>query len=109
MSRPNTKDTRLKEMHQLLDELAEDNTAVAGSINRIRESQDQLRADLARELASLRGDFSGALTYRVLKDVCNELIPPLVAIENMLTQADFDDPATIRNHVDSLAISLRSV
>lgn len=99
----------LENISKLLEEIAEDNTAVVGSINRVLESQESLQSNLVREIDLLRDEFAGALSYRVLKDLCRELIPPLTAMEMMLAQADFADAGTIRGHVDSLVITLRSV
>jgi molecular chaperone GrpE len=102
-------DARLDGISQLLEELVEDNTAVAGSLSRVIETQETLRSDLVREMAQLREEFAGALSYRVLKDLCGELIRPLGAMEAMLEGADFTDAATIRGHVTSLVVTLRSV
>lgn len=100
---------RFEKMTELLNELAEDNTAVVGGINRVLETQQGLRADLVREVVLLREELAGGLIYRALKDLCNELIPPLTATEAMLAQADFNNAATIRGHVGSLALTLRNV
>src|SRR6185503_5196359 len=97
---------RLESMTKLLEELAEDNTAMVGSISNVIKGQETLRSDLFREIDLLRNDFAGALTYRVLKDLCRELVMPLAAMEAMLEQADFADGKTIRGHVDSLVITL---
>ncbi|MFQ5676804.1 MAG: nucleotide exchange factor GrpE [bacterium] len=96
-------------MAKLLDEVAEDNTAMVGVINRVLETQEALRSDIFREFEGLRNEFAGALTYRVLKDLCKELISPLTAMEAMLQEADFSDTQTIRSHVESLVITLNSV
>lgn len=100
---------RLEQMSSLLEEIAEDNTAVASSLNRVLETQETLRSGLVREMEMLREDFTGSLSYRVLKDLCHELIPPLTAMETMLDQADFTDANTVRGHVASLVITLQSV
>jgi len=108
-SADNKDQQRLDRMAELLDEIAEDNTAVVGAINRLLDRQEGLRADLIREVSALREDYSGSLVYRALKDMCGELIAPLAAMESMLQKADFTDDATIRGHVESLAITLRNV
>ncbi|HEX8070620.1 MAG TPA: nucleotide exchange factor GrpE [Pyrinomonadaceae bacterium] len=105
----NRAQARLDEMARLLEEIADDNTAVAGSIGRVLDAQEALRAEVARGLDQLREDFAGALTYRVLKDLCGELIRPLAAMERMVAGADFADPAQIREHVESLVVTLQSV
>ena len=102
-------DERLDKMAELLEEIAEDNTAVVSALNRSMESHESLRADLVREVRVLREELGGALAYRTLKDICVELIPPLAAMEAMLDNADFADAKATRSHVDSLAITLRSV
>ena len=99
----------LENMAKLLDEVAEDNTAIVGGINRVLETQEALRSDMLREFERLRNEFAGALTYRVLKDICKELISPLAAMEAMLQEADFSDTKTICSHVESLVITLNSV
>jgi molecular chaperone GrpE (heat shock protein) len=102
-------DERLKNVSELLEEIAEDNTTIAGSINRVLETQEALRVNLAQEMGLLREEFAGALAYRVLKDLCGELIPPLTAMERMIEEADFSDPQTIRGHVNGLVITMRNV
>ncbi len=99
----------LGKMTQLLEEIAEDNAAVVGLINRVLENHTALRSDVVHEIDLLRKDFAGALAFRALKDLCRELIPPLAAMEAMLERADFADPNTIRGHVESFVITLRSV
>jgi len=103
------KDDRLENITRLLNEIAEDNTGLVGSLNQMLTTQEILRSDLMREIGLLRDDFASALIYRVLKDLCNELIMPLAAMEGMLQQADFSDPKAIRSHVESLVITLQSV
>lgn len=104
-----TKDGRLESMATILNEIAEDNTALVGSLNRVVATQETLRSDLVREMGLLRDDFAGALAFRALKDLCVELISPLAAMEAMLQQADFADPQAIRGHVESLVITMHSV
>ena len=94
---------------ELIEEVAEGQTGLMVVANRVAEAQAALRAEFAREMDALREDFAGALAYRTLKDLCRELATPLAAMEAMLAQADFADPALIRGHVESLAITVRSV
>ena len=103
------KDEQLESLKLLIEEIAEDNTALAGSLNNMLVVQETLRSDLMREIGLLRDDFAGALIFRVLKDLCNELIMPLSAMEAMLEQADFSDTRAVRGHVESLVITLNSV
>ena len=105
----NSKARYLENIANLLDEIAEDNTATVGIINRVLETQEALRSDVTHEIELLRNEFASALVYRVLKDLCKELISPLAAIETMLQEADFSDTQTIRGHVESLVITLNSV
>lgn len=100
---------RLDQMAELLEEIAEDNTAVVSALSRVTESHEGLRADLVREVRVLREEIAGALAYRALKDICVELIPPLAAMEAMMNGADFTDTNTIRSHVGALSVTLRSV
>lgn len=102
-------DKRLETLTQLLEEIVEDNTALVNSAGHILEAQDRLRADVTRELGQVRQDFANHLTFYVVKDVCQELLPPLTAIETMLEEADFADEVTIRNHVESLVITVHTV
>jgi molecular chaperone GrpE (heat shock protein) len=60
-------------------------------------------------METLREEFLGSLSYRALKDLCGELIPPLAAMEGILEQGDFTDAAAMRGHVASLIITLQSV
>jgi molecular chaperone GrpE (heat shock protein) len=100
---------RLQKLAELLEEVAEDNTTIAGSLGRLMESQEALRSDVVRELDALREDFRSALVFRALKEVCRELVPPLAAMEAMLKHADFSNEAIIRGHVESLAITVQTV
>lgn len=102
-------DQQLEKMSSLLEEIAEDNTVMVGSLNRVLEVQESLRVDLLREMETLREEFLGSLSYRALKDLCGELIPPLAAMEAMLDRGDFNDAAAMRGHVGSLIITLQSV
>lgn len=100
---------QLEKMSSLLEEIAEDNTVMVGSLNRVLETQESLRVGLLREMEMLREEFLGSLSYRALKDLCGELIPPLAAMEEMLDRGDFTDAVAMRGHVASLIITLQSV
>src|SRR5690348_2737249 len=50
--------SQLKNILQLLEEIAEDNVAVVESLNRVREAQDALRSDVAREIEQLREEWT---------------------------------------------------
>lgn len=102
-------DKKLEELSHLLEETVEDNTQIIGTLQRVLEAQTALRSDLTRDFTMLREDFQENLAYRTLKDLCNELIMPLNAIEAMLAQSDFSDAQVIREHVESLAITLTHV
>ncbi|MCP4263680.1 MAG: nucleotide exchange factor GrpE [Planctomycetes bacterium] len=109
MSRKSTQNRRLENIAKLVNEIAEDNTSLVGVINRVLEGHSALRIDLIREIGRLREDLAGVFTYHTLKDICNELIPLIAAMEAMLHQADFTDTRAIRGHVESLVITLYSV
>ena len=99
----------MEKMSIVLEEIAEDNTVMVGSLNRVVEGQESLRVEILRELETLREEFLGSLSYRALKDLCGELIGPLAAMEAILERGDFSDGAAMRGHVDSLVITLQSV
>jgi molecular chaperone GrpE (heat shock protein) len=92
----------------LLEELVADNAGIVAALKRLTDANDEFRRDFVRGLDLLREDFAGALSYRVLGDLCQELFPVLSAMEAMLERADFSDAAATRAHVDSLAHTLRN-
>jgi molecular chaperone GrpE (heat shock protein) len=94
---------------ELMEELAEDNAALSGMFNRMHESQMATRDQLVREIDSLRQDLAGAVAYRALKDLCCELSTPLGALQSMLQDGDFSDPAIVQRHVSGLVVTIRSV
>ncbi len=100
---------RLEELARLLEEVVEDNTQVVETIQRVLDNQNSFRSDMIREMGMIRDDFQGSLAYRTLKDLCGELIMPLGAMEAMLEYDDFSDPERIREHVNSLVITLHTV
>ena len=102
-------ENKLEELSHLLEEVTDDNAQIIGALQRVQEAHSGLRTDMIREFNTLREDFRENLTYRTLKDLCTELIMPLSAIEAMLEQGDFSNPDIIRDHVNSLAITLNNV
>lgn len=100
---------RLTEMTKLLEEIVDDNTAVMAAITRLGQAQDGVGTDIAREIVTLRGDLTGALTYRTLKDLCTELVGPLAALDAMLDHGDFTQPDAVEKHLRSLSVTLRGV
>lgn len=119
-----TQRERLDQVLRLLEEIADDNTAVVAGISEIRAAQEATvaaaqaaasaaaqaaAADAAREVSLLRADLSGTLVHRALKDLCTELVGPLAAMDAMLEQADFSDPQTVAGHVRGLSVTLRNV
>lgn len=100
---------RLDRIGALLEEVADDNTAVTTSMNQLVQSQRALGADITRELGELRRDMSAGLVHRTLKDLCLQLIGPLGAMEAMLDRADFSDPEIVSGHVQSLVVTLHGV
>lgn len=102
-------DQRLDQIAKLLEEVADDNTAVVTSMNRLAQSQQALAADLGREVAALRAELVGGLVFRTLKDLVTELVSPLAAMEAMVAADDFTDAAAVAGHVRSLTATLRAV
>ena len=100
---------RLDEIRALLEEVAEDNTALVARLDEFRHQQAGQSGDALREIAALRSDLSGALAFRALRDLCTELIGPLSAIDAMIERADFADPVAIAGHVRSLSVTLSGV
>lgn len=100
---------QLQEMTELLEEIVQDNTAMVGNFNRVLENQEGLRSDVFREFGLLRQEIVGSLRYQALKDICREISAPLAAMETMLDQADFADAKTIRDHVNSLVVTLQNL
>jgi len=109
MTTSSNSDEKLEQISDLLEEVANDNTAVRDAMNRMGEAQHRLDTDLVRELGQLRDDLSDMLVHRALKDLCTELIAPMAAMESMLDRADFSDPDVIEGHLRSLTVTLRSV
>jgi len=106
---PDLVSARLGQITKLLEEIVDDNTAVVAAMNRLGQAQEGLGADVTREVAGLRADLTGALTYRTLKDLATELIGPLAALEAMVDHGEFTDPDVIAGHLRSLLVTLRGV
>lgn len=104
---------RLDRINSLLDEVAEDNTAIVAELRRLGTRLDNGRRraddDVERAVAGLRSDLTGLLAYQALKDLCTEIIGPLSAMEAMLEQADGIDAESASVHVRSLAVTLRGI
>lgn len=103
----------LNKITTLLDEVVEDNTAIVAELRRIDSrfvnGQRTVGDDIELAVAGLRSDIAGMLAFQALRDLCNELIAPLSAMEAMLERADFTDPEITAGHVRSLAVTLRGV
>lgn len=100
---------RVQEIHNLLEEVVEDNTALIARLDQFGQQQAGHASDALREIAALRAEMSGALAFRALRDLCTELIGPLSAIDAMLERADFSDPVATAGHVRSLSLTLSGV
>jgi molecular chaperone GrpE len=100
---------RVRDIRDLLEEVAEDNTAVVARLDRFALQQAEQAGDALREVSALRADLGGALQYRALRDLCTELVEPLAAIDGMLAHADFTDPVATAGHVRSLSVTLTGV
>jgi molecular chaperone GrpE (heat shock protein) len=99
----------VRDIRDLLEEVAEDNTAVVARLDRFAHQQAEQAGDALREVAALRADLGGALQFRALCDLCTELVEPLAAIDAMLERADFSDPVATAGHVRSLSVTLSGV
>jgi molecular chaperone GrpE (heat shock protein) len=91
-----------------IEEVAEDNVALARSVRSVSDGQETLRTALCRELDSLRADVTGELQSQALKGYCRELTPVLSAIERMLSDVDLLTVDTTRQHLESLATTFRA-
>jgi molecular chaperone GrpE (heat shock protein) len=100
---------RLDEIHNLLEEVVEDNTALVTRLDRFGHEQAGQVGDALREIAALRAEMGQTLAFRALRDLCTELIGPLGAIDAMLERADFSDPEATAGHVRSLSLTLSGV
>jgi molecular chaperone GrpE (heat shock protein) len=88
------------------EELAEDYIALRQTVKKIADAQESVRLVMLQEICELRSQVSGELTAHFLRNCCRELAPVLNALQSMLAESDFSDPQTIRQHVESLAITL---
>jgi molecular chaperone GrpE (heat shock protein) len=78
------------------------------AIKRAADGQEAIRTAVLQEIGQLRSDVAGELTAQSLRSSCRDLSSVLAALEDMLERADFSDGATIRQHVESLALTLGS-
>lgn len=93
-------------IHHAVEEVAEDNVALMQAVKRASETQDALRTMVLQEIGQLRSDIAGELVAHAPRTYCRDLSPVLNALEGMLEGADFSDGTTIRQHVESLAMTL---
>lgn len=101
--------TTLPQLQKDLEEVADDNMSLLSAVKGLREGQASLKSGVARELARLSDELASASLYRTLIGYCRDLAPVQNAIERMLDSADFSDGDTTRKHVESFALTLRSV
>jgi molecular chaperone GrpE (heat shock protein) len=94
-------------IHRAVEEVAEDNVALLQAVKRSAESQETTRGMLLQEIGQLRGDIASELVANSLRAFCREFSPVLNALEGMLAEADFSDPQTTRQHVESLAATVQ--
>ena len=97
---------QLAELSQLTHEIVEDNLNLATALGRLRDGQDQVRTDMLREISLLRDEFSGATSFRVLRELCREIGPLLTAIDALLAAPEPAAPEIMTSHVTSLSITL---
>lgn len=96
-------------VHRTVNELAEDNMALLQSLKRSVDGQDTLRTAVVQVVDQTRQQLSGELQFQWLRNCCRELAPVLQAMERMLGADGFADPASTKQHVSSLAITLDGV
>jgi molecular chaperone GrpE (heat shock protein) len=102
-----TVDERLEQMEKLLEELAEDNSAVIGTLNQLAESSRALRAALTTEMDRLRDELAANLLHRALKDLCRETMPVLSAMERFVSEQEGSGDEAWRMHVTGIAAALK--
>ena len=100
---------RLHELQNLLEEVVEDNTVLVSRLDRYGREHAEHATDVLREITALRADLGATLTFRALRDLCTELIGPLMAMDAMVARADFSDPVALAGHVRSLSVTLTGV
>jgi molecular chaperone GrpE (heat shock protein) len=100
---------QLAQLAQLTHEIVEDNLNLATALGRLRDGQEQVRSDLLREIGLLRDEFSGATSFRALRELCREIGPILTAIDALLEAEQPVEPEILTNHVASLSITLHRV
>jgi molecular chaperone GrpE (heat shock protein) len=100
---------RLDAIGRQLEEIADDNTTFVTELRRLDRTSQDTAAAVGRAVDALRHDHAAAIAYEALRDLCTELIGPLTAMETMLAEAAFTDPALVAGHVRSVSASLRGV
>lgn len=98
----------LAQIKHALEEVVEDNVALTRSMKGISDSQDTLRAALVRELDLLRNEVASELQVQAVRQCCQELTPVLSALERLAGEGDLSDVDTTRQHLDSLATTMRA-
>jgi molecular chaperone GrpE (heat shock protein) len=102
-----TVDERLEQMEKLLEELAEDNSAVIGTLSQLSEASRALKTSLAAEMDRLREDLAANLLHRALKDLCREMMPVLSATERFVSEHEGSGDEAWRMHVAGIALALK--
>jgi molecular chaperone GrpE (heat shock protein) len=89
-----------------VNEVAEDNMALSGAVNRIGAGQESMRTLIVQEIDRVRSDLAGKLVADVSRRSCRELAPVVDALQRMLAEANFEDAETTRRHVASVVMTL---
>jgi|CXWL01.1.fsa_nt_gi molecular chaperone GrpE (heat shock protein) len=100
---------QLQELSKLIEEVVEDNVTLVETLARLRDGQEQMRVDFLREINLLREEFKGAVSFRVLRELCREMAPTIAATEALLAQESLDDPDVLKSHVSSISLTLTSI
>jgi molecular chaperone GrpE (heat shock protein) len=98
----------LSQIHHALEEVVEDNVALTRSLKGVSDAQDTLRSAVVRELDLLRTEVGGELQVQALRQCCQELSPVLSVLERLVSDGDLSDAETTRQHLVSLAMTLRA-
>ena len=98
----------LSQIHHALEEVVEDNVALTRLVKGVSDAQDTLRAAVCRELDLLRSEVGGELQVQAVRQCCQELSPVLSALERLVSDGDLSDAETTRQHLVSLAMTLRT-
>jgi molecular chaperone GrpE (heat shock protein) len=96
-------------LRKMVDEVAEDNMALMEAVKRVAEGQDAARSAVVRELDLLRSQIAAELRFQWLRGCCREMAPVRSALERIAAGADYSNAEGMRQHMDSLALSLEGV